>query len=477
VIRAVYESGNLEEFVYDNNGNREKHITRKSPSADPVTTLSTFNNLNQLLSSEIEGADGSSEGSTHIRGHVVDKNVESVTVNGILAVIEGETYTVEDLPLQPGENAVQVVAVDKAGNTTTETFTLFFDPRARATYRYVLNGNLIQKTEKGMVWRYAWDAENRLIRVRKATTEGAESTEIEYAYYDNGNRAWKRVTEAGKDPVITNYVHDGIHVIAEYNGEGELLKEYVYSDNIDEVINIKSASKTCYPHQDGLNSVVAVTDADGERVGSYNYTAFGTIKDATGALDNNITYTGRWLEPETGDYFYRARYYDAGTGRFLSEDPIGFNSGDYNFYMYVANNPVNFNDPSGLVCGVIVKRTTAYMPVSGSKVNAGHEWIVYPGGSIGFWPNRNWQVISPDPAEAGGVKATTTWDTDKRKFGKLRWGTGKGKKVKCASCSEIVSCLKSAPNPGWRSCSIYSNCRRFARWALSGCGLKKGKRI
>jgi YD repeat-containing protein len=35
VIRAVYESGNLEEFVYDNNGNREKHITRESLSADP----------------------------------------------------------------------------------------------------------------------------------------------------------------------------------------------------------------------------------------------------------------------------------------------------------------------------------------------------------------------------------------------------------------------------------------------------------
>jgi RHS repeat-associated protein len=93
--------------------------------------------------------------------------------------------------------------------------------------------------------------------------------------------------------------------------------------------------------------VVAVTDADGERVASYNYEAFGTIKDATGALDNNITYTGRWLEPETGDYFYRARYYDSGVGRFLKRDPIGFGGRDNNFYSYTANNPIVFYDTYG----------------------------------------------------------------------------------------------------------------------------------
>jgi RHS repeat-associated protein len=93
--------------------------------------------------------------------------------------------------------------------------------------------------------------------------------------------------------------------------------------------------------------VVAVTDADGERVASYNYEAFGTIKDATGALDNIITYTGRWIEPETGDYFYRARYYDSGVGRFLKRDPIGFLGGDPNLYRFSYNNPTNMVDLFG----------------------------------------------------------------------------------------------------------------------------------
>jgi len=31
----------------------------------------------------------------------------------------------------------------------------------------------------------------------------------------------------------------------------------------------------------------------------------------------------------------------------LSEDPIGFKSGDYNLYMYVKNNPITYTDPKG----------------------------------------------------------------------------------------------------------------------------------
>jgi hypothetical protein len=46
-------------------------------------------------------------------------------------------------------------------------------------------------------------------------------------------------------------------------------------------------------------------------------------------------------------YYYRARYYDPTTQRFLSLDPIGFEAGDFNFYRYVGNDPVNFVDPTG----------------------------------------------------------------------------------------------------------------------------------
>ena len=57
--------------------------------------------------------------------------------------------------------------------------------------------------------------------------------------------------------------------------------------------------------------------------------------------------SGREWEPETQLYFYRARFYDAKIGRFLSEDPLRFQA-DSNFYRYVLDNPVNLIDPMGL---------------------------------------------------------------------------------------------------------------------------------
>ena len=45
-------------------------------------------------------------------------------------------------------------------------------------------------------------------------------------------------------------------------------------------------------------------------------------------------------------YYYRARYYDPEIGRFISEDPIGFQGG-INFYAYCNDNPINCNDPEG----------------------------------------------------------------------------------------------------------------------------------
>jgi len=50
---------------------------------------------------------------------------------------------------------------------------------------------------------------------------------------------------------------------------------------------------------------------------------------------------------EPPESYYRARYYDQTSGRFTSEDPIGY-SGSDNFYIYVDNDPSDFADPSGL---------------------------------------------------------------------------------------------------------------------------------
>ena len=67
---------------------------------------------------------------------------------------------------------------------------------------------------------------------------------------------------------------------------------------------------------------------------TYNYDNFGNVLSQTGSIANSFQYTGREFDSELGLFYYRARYYDADTGRFVAEDPTGFGSGDPNFYRY-----------------------------------------------------------------------------------------------------------------------------------------------
>jgi len=108
------------------------------------------------------------------------------------------------------------------------------------------------------------------------------------------------------------------------------------------------ANGTLFYHQDGLGTVTDLTDAAGATAKSYSYDAYGNIAESPGTLEQPYTYTGREFDSETGLYYYRARYYDATTGRFLQKDPIGMEGG-INLYRYVENNPSNWIDSIGLV--------------------------------------------------------------------------------------------------------------------------------
>jgi len=63
-------------------------------------------------------------------------------------------------------------------------------------------------------------------------------------------------------------------------------------------------------------------------------------------VQNEFYYTGRRVDPETGLYYYRARYYSPKLGRFLQTDPVG-TTDDSNSYAYTAADPINAIDSSG----------------------------------------------------------------------------------------------------------------------------------
>jgi RHS repeat-associated protein len=65
-------------------------------------------------------------------------------------------------------------------------------------------------------------------------------------------------------------------------------------------------------------------------------------------VDHLFGYTGREWDEDADLQYNRARWYDPATGRWLSQDPIGFNAGDGNLYRYVGNSPTTKIDPTGL---------------------------------------------------------------------------------------------------------------------------------
>ena len=108
-------------------------------------------------------------------------------------------------------------------------------------------------------------------------------------------------------------------------------------------------SEDYYYHYDGLGSVIAISNNTGSVVETYSYDVFGT-PSGTSFVGNRNMFIGREYDKETELYYYKARYYDPKTGRFLQSDPIGY-LGGMNLYTYVDNNPPNWTDPWGLCKG------------------------------------------------------------------------------------------------------------------------------
>ncbi|MDP3731771.1 MAG: RHS repeat-associated core domain-containing protein [Candidatus Omnitrophota bacterium] len=130
-----------------------------------------------------------------------------------------------------------------------------------------------------------------------------------------------------------------------------------------------------YYSVDGLGSVVTLTDTTGTTAETYTYDEYGNLTSAPSQVGNRYLYTGREYDPETGLYYYRARYYDSKIGRFLQTDPIGY-SFDINLYSYCSNNSVNYTDWSGLSGTLTIYSMSGNNESSGS-VYGDHSWQSY----------------------------------------------------------------------------------------------------
>jgi RHS repeat-associated protein len=268
-------------------------------------------------------------------------SLTSVLVNGQPAqMLPGNAFEATT-PSQLGQNDVTVQATDVRGNVRTSVYRVTVTGSG-ASYGYDFNGNLVSKTEGANAWSYVWDAENRLLRaclnVTPCTTANATAR---FAYDGLGRRVEK---VAGG--VTTKWAYDGDDIVKEVRGSTTTY--FLHGPGVDEPLAETggSFSLTTYYHADGLGSIVAKTNSSGTVTLTRRYDAWGNLE--LGATTAGYAFTGREWDPETGLYYYRARYYDPKIGRFISEDPIGFDGGDANLYAYVLGNPTRWGDPRGL---------------------------------------------------------------------------------------------------------------------------------
>ncbi|MGH9655853.1 MAG: RHS repeat domain-containing protein [Bryobacteraceae bacterium] len=159
-----------------------------------------------------------------------------------------------------------------------------------------------------------------------------------YAYDGSG----QRVQKSGPGGTTT-YVYDAF---------GNLAAEYGAAPS--------APCTTCYLSYDHLGSVRLVTDQNANVVARHDYLPFGEEIPANTAgrngqwgstTDIDTKFTGQIRDTETGMDYFSARYYGSNDARFLTPDPLGgklVNPQTLNKYVYVADNPLSYTDPTGL---------------------------------------------------------------------------------------------------------------------------------
>ena len=145
------------------------------------------------------------------------------------------------------------------------------------------------------------------------------------------------------------YAPDTAGPIAGLDSSGQVIARYVYATSSQVPDYLTRGGVTYRIVRDHVDSPrLIVNTQSGQIAGRQDYDEYGqTITDTASGLIA-FGYAGGLKDADPGLVRMGARDYDPQTGRFTTKDPIGFAGGDTNLYSYVAADPINNTDPSGL---------------------------------------------------------------------------------------------------------------------------------
>ncbi len=289
------------------------------------------------------------------------------------AVIRSESYTYD----AAGNRTDRGGLVTPGTNRYTQFNGFNFD--------YDADGNLKRKYKAGFDQRMTWDTLGRLTGV---TTNGAA---VSYGYDGLGRRV--RRTENGQHRY---FLYDGDDLLLEADANAEPLRLYTHWPGTDTPHSVRitngGVSSTYFYVLELPGHVTGLVNEAGNVAAEYRYTPFGEIESANDPTGQPLRFMARELDSATGLYYVRARWYDPGMGRFVSQDPIGL-AGGMNPYAYAGNDPMSMRDPSGLgpKCDLNpvnnqCRNIVFLPPISSDPRSWTHD------------PNEIWQAASWDPS-------------------------------------------------------------------------------
>jgi RHS repeat-associated protein len=231
-------------------------------------------------------------------------------------------------------------------------------PSLQKTFVYDGNGSLVREEHQspsGNWRRYYYNTIGQMVwyeSLELVTAPGGQSTQwigTSDCTYDALGRRVRPCDAVG----VGTMGFDGDTPIRGMGGYATPLWRWIHGPGLDDPlvglnqVGVGNYTKYFYL-TDGRGRNLAFTDVNGnEKSSELVYTQNGGKQ--SGAIDKSGTFdNGRAESPQTPHLaFYRNRYYDQSTGRFVQEDPIG-PLGGLNLYMYAGNNPAVFTDPFGL---------------------------------------------------------------------------------------------------------------------------------
>jgi RHS repeat-associated protein len=191
-------------------------------------------------------------------------------------------------------------------------------------------------------------------------------------------------------------------------------------------------------HCNHLGTPVALINEQGSIDWAIELDAWGNTVNEYHANPNHpieqpIRMQGQQLDPESGLFYNRHRFYDPQLGRYLNQDPIGL-AGGFNVTAYPTD-PVNQVDPLGLEQGTLTDRGYPSPPVNASvftdtRGQSTLFWDPYKKEAYQF-DTRNTVAPSSKPGAGGAYSGKFTYceripasnEKKSREYGTTKWRT------------------------------------------------------